>query len=113
MKKLFISFCIAVIATSSAMAEEISPSKMPTKAVPQNNKYGIYCPAPYKLMKPCVNCKTELKYTPNGQPYIVKTCLKWKLMCSNEEIKMECEEDCGLSELLKKLSPEVRRRLNI
>lgn len=113
MKKLFISFFIAIVAFSAVIAEEISPSKIPTKAVSQNNKDGIYCPAPYKLIKPCVNCKTELKYTPNGQPYILKTCLKWKLMCSNEEIKMECDEDCGLSKLLKQLNPEVRRQLNM
>lgn len=116
MKKLFILFCSAITVSSVTIAEEISPSKMPTLKPANSYKNGIYCPDPYQIIRPCVKCKMELVTSPDGKRHNVnKVCLEYQNICSSEQYTHPAfqpnDNFCGEKEFFKNLPPDIKNEL--
>lgn len=99
LKKSVLALLITLISIP-VTAKEFEPSKVPTI------QSGPYCPKPYGLRKVCIKCETAIK----GRA-VVKVCLKWKLICDNEEFEMESPKDCGYQKFIDSLTPKQKNEL--
>ena len=117
MKKLVLT-SLLLLNFSFVCATDIEPSKIPTVKPANSYKNGIYCPAPYTIIRPCVKCKLELRTSSDGKRHRVDSvCLEYQDICSNEKDNHPAfqpnDNFCGEKEFYKNLSPEIKKELRI